>query len=197
MMVLEPEAFRDNMRNRINGIIVVEGKTDVAFLSEFIEAEFVTTNGSEIPVKTIEYLKKSSQNRDIFVLTDPDSPGKRIRDILDANINNLHHCFVAKENSIKHHKVGVAESTQQEVLNALKNFITTTTSPKGNVEMSDLVNLGLVGLNNSDEKRIKICEKYHLGYCNAKTFLKRINNCGITFEELKGNLWMINNISKK
>ena len=77
------------MKKIINGIIVVEGKTDVAFLSEFIDAEFVITNGSEIPQKTIEYLQKSSENRDIFVLTDPDSPGKRIRDILDLKIKNL------------------------------------------------------------------------------------------------------------
>ena len=38
------------MKKIVNGIIVVEGKTDVAFLSQFIDAEFVTTNGSEIPV---------------------------------------------------------------------------------------------------------------------------------------------------
>lgn len=176
------------MKHKVNGIIVVEGKTDVAFLNEFIDAEFVITNGSEIPVKTIDYLKKASQNRDIFVLTDPDSPGKRIRDILDCNIQNLHHCFVSKEHSIKKNKVGVAESTKDEVLNALKNFITTTITPKGNIEMSDLVGLGLVGSSDSEEKRAKICEKYHLGYCNAKTFLKRINNCGITFEEIKGTL---------
>lgn len=176
------------MKHKIDGIIVVEGKTDVAFLSQFIDVEFVTTNGSEIPTKTLEYLKKVSENRDIFVLTDPDYPGKRIRDVLDANVKKLHHCFVRKEHSIKRNKVGVAESTQEEVLNALNNFITTTTLQKGNVVMSDLVDLGLVGQSNSEEKRIKICEKFHLGYCNAKTFLKRINNCGITFEEIKNNL---------
>ena len=70
------------MTKIINGIIVVEGITDVSFLSQFIDAEFVTTNGSEIPLETIEYLKNSQEKRDIFVLTDPDSPGKKIRDTL-------------------------------------------------------------------------------------------------------------------
>ena len=84
---------------KINGIVVVEGKTDVSFLSSFIETEFITTNGSEISKDTIEYLKNSK--KDIYVLTDPDSPGERIRKILDENIPGLHHCFIKKENSIK------------------------------------------------------------------------------------------------
>lgn len=184
------------MMTKINGIIVVEGKTDVAFLSQFLDAEFVTTNGSEIPEKTIEYLKKAHENRNIFVLTDPDSPGKRIRDILDSQIPNLNHCFVSKQNSIKHNKVGVAESTKEEVLSALNNYIVSSKEPSGTVRMSDLVNLGLVGSNDADNKREKICEKYHLGFCNAKTFLKRINNCGITLQELEESLWTKINTSK-
>lgn len=176
------------MKQIIDGIIVVEGKSDVAFLSEFIDAEFVITNGSEISEKTIEYLKKCAEKRSIFVLTDPDYPGKRIRDILDQSIPNLKHCFVSKENSIKHNKVGVAESTKEEVLNALQNFIVSTKKPIGNVKLSDLIALGLSGQADSNEKREKICKKYHLGFCNAKTFLKRINNCGITLEEIRKSL---------
>lgn len=183
------------MKIKINGILVVEGKSDVAFLSEFIDAEFVTTNGSEISEKTIEYLKNCRENRDIFVLTDPDSPGKRIRDVLDAEIPNLKHCFVAKEKSIKHNKVGVAESTKDEVLNALKNYIVSSKDPIGTIQMSDLIALGLVGNIESDSKREKICKKFHLGFCNAKTFLKRINNCGITLEEIKESIWPRPNIS--
>ena len=113
------------MKQIVNGIVVVEGKTDVAFLSEFIDAEFVITNGSDVPFKTIEYLKKAQEKRDIFVLTDPDSPGKKIRDTLDQYIPNLKHCFVSKEQSIKKNKVGVAESTKEEVLKALENYIQT------------------------------------------------------------------------
>lgn len=173
------------MKTKINGILVVEGKSDIAFLSEFIDAEFVITNGSEISEKTIEYLKKCRENRDIFVLTDPDSPGKRIRDVLDNSIPNLKHCFVSKEKSIKHNKVGVAESTKDEVLNALKNYIVSSKDPIGNIQMSELVKIGLVGSQESDKKREKVCEKFHLGFCNAKTFLKRLNNCGITLEEVK------------
>ena len=170
---------------KIDGIIVVEGKTDVAFLSNFIDAQFVTTNGSEISKDTIEYLKTLSKDNNIYVLTDPDFPGEKIRKTLDEHIPNLKHCFVSKEKSIKKNKVGVAESTQEEVENALKNAITTKERKVGVITMNDLVNIGLSGYPDSEAKREKICEHYHLGHCNAKTFLKRINYCDINIEDLK------------
>ena len=148
------------MKFVVNGIIVVEGITDVAFLSDFIDAEFVTTNGSEIPEETIQYLQKSSGNRDIFVLTDPDSSGKRIRDILDQKIYNLKHCFVSKEKSIKKNKVGVAESTKEEVVEAIKKYVQTSNMNVGNVTNSDLVNLGIVGAEDSVIKREKVINKF-------------------------------------
>lgn len=185
------------MKSVINGIIVVEGKTDVAFLSQFLEAEFVTTNGSEIPEKTIQYLQKSAEKRDIFVLTDPDSPGKKIRDELDQKIPNLKHCFVAKENSIKHNKVGIAESTKEEVLSALEHYIQTDKNKVGNVTEFDLIKLGLTGSENSKENREKIINKFHLGFCNAKTFLKRINYQQISVKELEESLWTKKSILNK
>lgn len=176
------------MRKIINGIIVVEGTTDVSFLSQFLDAEFVITNGSAIPQTTIDYLVKSSGNRDIFVLTDPDSPGKKIRDVLDSHIPNLKHCFVSKEKSVKNGKVGVAESTKDEVLEALEKYIQTKQSNVGTITHSDLVKLGLEGSDDSSIKRKTVIEKLHLGQCNAKTFLKRLNYSGITIEELKNLL---------
>lgn len=173
------------MKKIINGIIVVEGKSDVAFLNEFIDAEFVITNGSEISKTTIDYLKKAKETRDVFVLTDPDSPGKKIRDVLDQNIEGLKHCFINKENSIKHGKVGVAESTQEEVLNALQNFFVNQKKKQGNVNLSDLYKLGLTGDQESNKKRDLLSQKLHFGYCNTKTLIKRINNCGITLEDIK------------
>ena len=185
------------MKTIINGIVVVEGITDISFLSTFIDAEFVITNGSEIPEKTIEYLKKSSENRDIFVLTDPDSPGKRIRDRLDLEIRNLKHCFVDKEKSIKNGKVGVAESTKEEVLKALEKFVETKKNVIPLISHSDLVKLGLEGNDDSKSKRQKVIDFYHLGFCNAKTFLKRVNYSRLTIEDLKKCLWTKKSISKK
>lgn len=185
------------MKRKIDGIIVVEGKTDVAFLNEFIEAEFVITNGSEISEETINYLIKASKKRDVFVLTDPDSPGKRIRDILDSKIDNLKHCFVSKEQSIKNGKVGVAESTKEEVIHALEHAFQTNKNAIGSITMSELYSLGLVGSQESETKRLNVSKKMNLGYCNAKTFLKRLNNNCVNIEEVKKLLWTKINFTKQ
>ena len=173
---------------KIDGIVVVEGKSDVSFLSSFINAEFITTNGSEISKETIDYLKESIKNKDIYVLTDPDSPGERIRKVLNENISGLKHCFINKENSIKKGKVGVAESTKEEILNALSNAVSVNDKNIGSLTLNDLVIIGLCGDKDSKEKRNKVAKDLNLGHCNAKTFLKRLNYRGISIEELKSRL---------
>lgn len=166
-------------------VIVVEGTSDVAFLGSFLETEFVITNGSDVPRETIEYLKKIKEKKDIVVLTDPDYPGKRIRAILDEQIPGLLHAFVRKEKSIKHHKVGVAESTRGEVLMALSHIVPQESETPGTLTMSDLQDLGLMGGDLASLKRKKLQESLCLGFGNAKTLLRRLNALAITKEEIE------------
>lgn len=173
------------MKAKIDAVIVVEGKSDIQFLESFIDAILVSTNGSDVPRETIEYLLNLSRTKDIIVLTDPDSPGKRIRDILDANIPNLKHAYVEKCKSIKKHKVGVAESSKEHVLESLKHLIYSKDMKLGNISMEQLYQLGLTGQPNSAELRQKVMKELHLGFGNAKTMLKRINQLNITISELE------------
>lgn len=165
-------------------IIVVEGISDKAFISSFLSADIITTNGSDVPRETIDYLKKVSASRDIVVLTDPDSPGKRIRDILDQHIDGLKHAYIRKEVSIKHHKVGVAESEKEEILNALANLVPSKKVIEGNLTTQDLYELGLIGGNDSSKKRKIVEEKLHLGHTNGKSLLQRINSLAISKDQL-------------
>ncbi len=166
-------------------IIVVEGTSDEALISSFMDADIVVTNGSDVPRETIEYLKEAKKKRDIVVLTDPDCPGKRIRDILNREIPGLLHAFVLKEHAIKHRKVGVAESSKEDVLDALSHIVPTASSDRGKLTMADLVELGLMGEDNSSSKRAKLERVLHLGHTNAKTLLKRVNALALTKEELQ------------
>ena len=65
---------------RIKEIIVVEGKTDTALLKELFEVETIETHGLALDDKTLNLIKEASKSRGIIVLTDPDFPGKKIRD---------------------------------------------------------------------------------------------------------------------
>lgn len=170
---------------KIKELIVVEGKTDLTFLKSFIDADIVITNGSEISRETLEYIKEANKRQGVIILTDPDYPGCRIRNIISAYIGNCKHAFVEKQKAIKGRKVGIAETKKEDVIQALKNVVSYNNKPKGKITEVQLYTLGLIGKNDSKNKRDAICKYYHLGWCNAKTFLKRINMFEITIEDLK------------
>ena len=77
--------------NNAKTLIIVEGKTDIQFLETFLDAEFVSVNGSAISRETISFIKEASKQRKCIVLTDPDAPGARIRKILNEAVPNLLH----------------------------------------------------------------------------------------------------------
>ena len=173
-------------KTRIPAIIVVEGASDKALLESFLDAEIIITNGSDVPYETLLFLKKASQEKDIIVLTDPDFPGKKIRDKLDSAIPGLHHAFIPKEKAIKKHKVGVAESDKETILEALNSVkLADSDSKESDITYMDLIELELVGAASSSIKREKLGKRLNVGYGNGKTLLKRLKILGISKEELK------------
>lgn len=179
---------------KIKEIIVVEGKTDIDFLSSFLDADFYQIHGSAISSEDIAFLKKANENRGIIILTDPDFPGMQIRNKILKEIPNAKQAFVRKEVSIKHHKVGVAESTKEEVNNALKNAASFCKNSDQKIDLSDLIELGLVGNDNSSILRSKLCNKLNIGFSNSKHLLLKLNSINIDRKELIG---IINEIKWK
>lgn len=175
------------MKKKLKPVIVVEGKSDVNKLSLLVDADFVITNGSEVSRETIDYLTSLSSFRQIIILTDPDYPGMKIRNIINQAIPHCYNAFIRKEKAIKHHKVGVAECDDQEILNALDNLLLYKEIDVNDreIEEKDLFLLGLSGKDNSSKKRDYLSSYYHLGKVNAKTLLKRLNMIGVTLIELK------------
>ena len=174
------------MKTKIDCIIVVEGKSDIDYLSSFIDATFYKVNGSAVSKENIEFLKNAKKSHDIVVLTDPDFPGKKIRNYINEQIPGLKNAYVRKEFSIKKHKVGVAECDKEEVLYALKNFVVFDEKNYTNlITINDLFGLGLIGKDNSKELRKLIDENYHLGHNNGKALCKKLNLLGVTKEELE------------
>ena len=169
---------------QIDGVIVVEGKSDVLFLETFLDPiEFIITNGSEISKSTLNTLKEYSKKYKIIVLTDPDFPGKKIRDTINNNVENCYNAFVNKEVSIKKNKVGVAESTKEEVLKSLQNLhIFSKSLQNPTILLSDLACRGYLNINQK-EFRDYISKKYNFDIVNTKTFIKRINLLNIPIKE--------------
>lgn len=172
---------------KINEIIVVEGKSDKQFLETFLNADILTCNGSAIDGFDKNYLIELSKTRGVIILTDPDYPGQRIRNEISSYLPVCKHAFVRKENSIKRHKVGVAEASKEEVLFALENVVTFDERKKGSLNETDMMLLKLSGLDSSANKE-KVIKHFNIGHCNSKTLLKRLNLLNVSKETLEAIL---------
>ena len=170
-------------------IIVVEGKSDANRLKAFIDAYFITTNGSEVSRETISYIKELSTFKDIYVLTDPDYPGQKIRSIIEKEVPNVINLYVRKEHAIKGKKLGVCECDDEEIKRALSLIKETKEEDKiGTLITSDLLDLDLINGKDAKKRRMFLMIRYPLGYCNGKTLLKRLNSLNISKDVLKKTL---------
>ena len=170
------------MKYYFDGIIVVEGRNDVSFLSSFIDSLFVVTNGYDIPIEEIEFLNNPRNKKPIIILTDSDEAGKEIRNRLNKCLNNPINVSVDILKCDKNGKHGVAECDKAEVINVLKEHFTKEPS-KEYITLADLTGLGI-----DAEKREYLSKKLSLGICNNKTFIKRLEYLNYSLEEIEKEL---------
>ena len=167
-----------------DGVIVVEGTSDSAFLSSFIDSLFVETNGYQLPEQEIEFLKALPKEKKIIVLTDSDEAGKQIRNKLNNQLDNAINVSVDINFCNKNHKHGVAECDKNEIINILKEYLTKEQCNCQQLTTNDIIGLGI----NTKEKREHLCSKLNLGICNNKTMIKRINFLKISKDDIKNTM---------
>lgn len=167
------------MKYYFDGVIVVEGKNDVSFLSSFIDSLFVVTNGYDIPIDEIDFLR-NLYNKKIIVLTDSDDAGKTIRERLKQKLDSSINVEVDITKCNKNNKHGVAECDKQEVVNQLSKFFTTKTA-KSSISLNDINCLGIT----NKEKRDYLSKELHLGKCNSKKLLERLSFKDINIKDIK------------
>ena len=100
------------MRLFLDGVLVVEGKEDASYLSNYIESEIVVVNGFELDPTTISYLN----NKRVIALLDPDDSGKQIRKSLNKVLSNIVNVEIDINKCIRGSKNGVAECEINEIL---------------------------------------------------------------------------------
>ena len=166
---------------KIKEVIVVEGKTDTALLQSFLDCDTIETDGTRVRKETMELIKKANETRGIIIMTDPDVPGKKIRDKILKEIPNCKQAFVNKKDAIKRNKVGIAETDPTNILKALEN-VTTYDVHRESMTYSEFLDLNLSG---NSKKRLFVYDYFHLGYGNVKTLFKRLNMVGITKQQVE------------
>ena len=172
------------MKYFINKIIVVEGKEDVSYLSSFIEAEYITTNGYDISSDEIEYLNEASKHKEILVLVDPDKAGREIEERLKSKLIKATYLTVNISACNRGKKNGIAECDQDEVIKVLESHFSNknqqkTCKTQGNFSKLDFTDKSL---------RTYLSKKFHLGKCNLKKFIQRLKTLEIEDTELEKSI---------
>ena len=169
---------------QIKEVIIVEGNHDTERLKKYFDCETIETHGLALNDETVALIKKVNEKRGIIIFTDPDTPGNRIRNIINEAVPGAKNAFVLKEDAKTKKKVGI-EHASKEVLEEALSHLITYTEVSNNLSMNDLYEVGLIGKKDSKIKRKRIAKELHIGEASAKTTLKRLNYLGITKEEIE------------
>lgn len=167
----------------IKEVLVVEGKQDVIAIHKAVEADCIITGGFSLKPYTIENIRQAYEKRGIIIMTDPDGAGERIRKYLSKRFPNAKHAFVPKEDATANNDIGIEQASPEAILRALEKVRYLEWMPTQTFTAADLIVAGLSGFVKASERRAKIGALLGIGYANAKTFLTRLNNYGVTEAE--------------
>lgn len=170
------------MKKIIDGIIVVEGTNDASYLSSLIDAAFVSLNGLEI--KNLEFLKRAAKEKPIYLLTDSDQEGERIRRKVKKEIPVCIDVIVDASKCNKNGKHGVFECEIGEIYRAFSKYFTDFTENSENIDLRKISQK--ISLSKTpNELRSYIADKFGIENCNNKTFIKRLQLLNIKEEEIE------------
>ena len=165
---------------RIKEIIVVEGKNDTNVMQSYFDCDTIETGGDQVNEATIERIKMAKEKRGVIIFTDPDTPGEHIRRLINEAVPGCKNAFIKKEKARTPKKVGVEHASKEDLEESLKHCVTFASKDQS-LDWNDFIDLGLVG---DSKRRFQVCEGFYIGPCNAKTCFKRLNQMGVSKQDI-------------
>ncbi|VWL85830.1 ribonuclease M5 [Oceanivirga miroungae] len=167
----------------LDGILVVEGKDDMVALNRVVKANIFVLHGmTGANNKKIDYLKKLSQNTKIYLLTDPDAAGVKIRNKINSKIENVINLYASRKKATRNNNVGIENMSDSDLIEIFKNI--RENKEKNDIKdvfsLKDLIDNNLVSSPDSKLRREILGDKLNISYSNAKTLLKKLNAINIT-----------------
>ncbi len=187
----------------ISEIIVVEGRDDTNSIKRAVEAATIETHGFGIRPETWKLIEKAVATRGIIIFTDPDHAGEEIRRRVLKRFPGSKEAFLHREEARQGSDIGVENAAPEAIIRALQKA--RVRQPQGPEEkkhayseevqvsgyatkqepftLGDLGAYGLVGGPGAKEGRAAIGARLGIGYGNSTTFVRKLNEYGITREE--------------
>lgn len=173
-------------------VLIVEGKMDIVAINRAVEADCIITNGFHFTRKTLANISAAYNKRGIIILTDPDTAGENIRKFLSEKFPLAKHAYIPRDEATANDDIGVEQAKPESIRNALAKVHTLEINPRNEFTTAELIKYNLSGSAESSKLRDKIGAELGIGYGNAKTFVRRLNNFGITREEFLKALEKVN-----
>jgi len=171
---------------KVKEVIVVEGRDDTTAIQRAVDADTIETGGSALTIEKIKRIKKAQELRGVIIFTDPDYPGEKIRKTISQYVPGVKHAFITREEANKRGNIGVENANPEAILRALQQAKTewiVNDIDKENISWERLIEAGIVGGNESKQRRLHIGKILGIGYGNAKQFYKRLKMFQISEEE--------------
>ena len=179
--------------------VIVEGKYDIIKLSNIIDTLIIKTDGFGIfkDKEKQRLLRRLAGEKGIIVMTDSDSAGFLIRKFITSSVpaDKITHVYIPdlygkekrKTEMSKEGKLGVEGTPEEIILEALKKagiiFSETENSDRRLITNIDLYEWGLMGRENSKEKRVKLLKSLALPERMSTSSLIKILNTFVTYDE--------------
>lgn len=164
-------------------VLIVEGKSDVAAVNRAVKADCITTGGFHFSRRTLSDIAAAYKRRGIIILTDPDSAGDNIRNFLTRKFPAAKHAYIPRDEATANDDVGVEQASPESIRRALSKVRTMQINPREEFTAAEMVAFKLAGGNDSSRLRDKVGALLGIGYGNVKTFVRRLNNYGVTRAE--------------
>lgn len=169
----------------IKEVLIVEGKSDVTAVKRAVDADCITTGGFHFSARTLKNIAAAYERRGIIILTDPDSAGENIRNFLSKKFPNAKHAYIPRDEATANDDVGIEQASPESIRKALSKVRTLEINPREEFTAAEMVAFKLSGGAESSKLRDKIGAVLGIGYGNVKTFVRRLNNYGVTRAEFE------------
>lgn len=169
---------------RIKEVIVVEGRDDTAAVKRAVKAETIETHGYGIKKETWLRIEKAYEEKGIIIFTDPDFAGTQIREKLTQRFPKAGQAYLSQRDALKAGDIGIENASAESICQALEKAHYTLEENRAEFSMEDLNKYGLARGAGSAGRRDRLGKALGIGYGNSKRFLARLNQYGITREEL-------------
>lgn len=190
--------IKDNINEKIKikEAIIVEGRDDEARVKQSIDAMIIVTHGFGIKEETWKLIDKAYREKGVIIFTDPDHAGEMIRRKIEKRCPKALHANLSREKARKNKDIGVENASSEDILTAIlsakskkndtqgESLLSNNSQSESPLSPEDIYALGICGGEGAKIRRERLCDKLGIGYTNAKGFLKRANDFGISKKEI-------------